>query len=95
MVAGAGRIDGANDCCLFSRSYFEPGELGREWRKDQKTKGAAASSMNFHWGSHHDNTQGKARPTDAPAHDSVDGISSSYQFCMLHEGALLMRRHSC
>ena len=44
---------------------------------------------------HHDDIQGKARPTDAPAHDSVDCISPSYLFFMLHEGALLLRRHSC
>ena len=94
MVAGAGRIDGASDCYLPFRSYFELGELGREWRKDQKTRGAAVSSVCFHCGSHHDDIQGKARPTDAPAHDSVGGISSSYQFFMLHVGALLMRRHS-
>ena len=95
MVAGAGRIDKASDCYLLFRSHFELGEPGKEWCKDQKTKGAAVSSMYFCWGSHHDDTQGKARPTDAPAHDSVDGIPSSYQFFMLHEGALLMRRHSC
>ena len=93
VVAGGGRIGKANDCYLLFRSYFEPGELGKEWRKDQKTKGVAVSSMYFHWGSHHDDTQGKARPTDAPVHDSVGGISSSYQLLVLHEGALLMRRH--
>ena len=95
VVAGGGRIDKASDCYLLFRSFLELGELGWEWRKDQKTKGAAVSSMYFHWGSHDDDIQGKARPTDAPAHDSADGISPSYQFSMLHEGALLMRRHSC
>ena len=79
VVAGAGRVDKAYDCYLLFRSYFELDELGKEWRKDQKTKGAAVSSMYFHWGSHHDDIQGKAWPTDAPAHGSVDGISSSYQ----------------
>ena len=48
VVAGGGRIDKASDCYLLFRSYFELGELGREWRKDQKTKSAAVSPMYFH-----------------------------------------------
>ena len=30
VVAGAGRINKASDCYPLFRSYFEPGELGKE-----------------------------------------------------------------
>ena len=50
--------------------------------------------MYFHWASYHEETNG-LRPKDPVGHDTVDGISSSYQYYMERDCHVLMRKYSC
>ena len=75
-----------NDC-------FELGESGIAWRMGQAAKGGAISPMYFHWASYHGETSG-LRPKDPVGHDTVDGISSSYQYFMERDCHVLVRRYS-
>ena len=76
-----------NDC-------FELGESGIAWRMGQAAKGGAVPSMYFNWASYHEETNG-LRPKDPVGHDTVDGISSSYQYYMERDCHVLMRKYSC
>ena len=76
-----------NDC-------FELGESGIAWRREQAAKGGAVSPMYFHWASYHEETNG-LRPKNPVGHNTVDGISSSYQYYMERDCHVLMRKHSC
>ena len=89
-----GRIDKAHDCYHLLRSHFELGESGIAWRSEQAAKGGAVSSMYFHWASYHEETNG-LRPKNPLGHNTVDGISSSYQYYMERDCHVLMRKHSC
>ena len=96
--AGAGsdkgwRIDKAHDFYRLLRPHFELGESGIAWRMGQAAKGGAVSSMYFHW-AYHEETNG-LRPKDPVGHDTVDGISSSYQYYMERDCHVLMRKYSC
>ena len=73
-----------NDC-------FELGESGIAWRMGQAAKGGAVPSMYFNWASYHEETNG-LRPKDPVGHDTVDGISSSYQYYMERDCHVLMRK---
>ena len=47
VVAGAGCIDKASDCYLLFRSYFELGELGKEWRKTRRRRARPSRRCTF------------------------------------------------
>ena len=70
-----GRIDKAHGCYLPLRSHFELGEIGIAWRREQATKGGAASSMYFHWASYQEETKG-LRPK-GPCGTSAPGTTTS------------------
>jgi len=91
-VRARGRVDMASDCFLVFRANFELGEHGKTWRAKKVAKGAAITSMFFHWVSSSDIAPSRAA---IPVHESVVGISTCYQFFVDRLGHVLIRRHSC
>jgi len=76
-VRASDRVDTASDCFLIFRAYFELGEHGKAWRAKKVAKGAAITSMFFHWVPSSDIAPSRAA---IPVHESVVGISTCYQF---------------
>ena len=77
----------AQDCYSKWKSHFE----SERWRIGAKKEKRSVTSMYFHWAGPGD----IKRPIADEHFDRVQGISSSYQFFMLREGEVLMRRYSC
>ena len=72
------------------RNFFEVGAPGEERRKEQKEAGKPISSMHLHWVASVDI---KRPAKNSVMCDTVEGISSSYQFFMHKQGEVLMSSH--
>ena len=64
------------------------------WASHLFAKGAAVSSMYFHWAFYHEETNG-LRLKGPVGHGTVDGISSFYQYYMERDCHVLMQKYSC
>ena len=82
----SGLMASALDCFEAWCAEFETDEWRAKAVKEKKSVGA----FYFHWAGPKD----IVRP-EVARYDVLDGITSSYQFFMLRQGAALMRRHSC
>jgi len=76
----------AFDCYEAWRAEFETDV----WRAKAAKEHRSVSAFYFHWAGPND----IVHKTDA-RYDVLEGITSSYQFFMLRQGAALMRQHSC
>jgi len=86
--ANEGNLLASADACYKKwKSHFET----EDWRRSAKDAKRSVNAIYFHWAGLND----IKRPKTNEEFDCLEGISSSYQFLMLREGNVLMRKHSC
>ena len=86
VATTSGLMASALDCFEAWQGHFETGE----WRAAAVAVKRPVTGIYFHWAGLED----IVRPPTAQ-YEVLEGISHSYQFFMLRQGAVLMRRHSC
>ena len=77
----------AEQCFEEWESHFDTDK----WRQSARDSKRSVSAIYFHWAGPND----IKRPSVDEQFERIVGISSSYQFFMLREGEVLMRKHSC